>query len=297
MNRPGGVLLPLLLVALGMVLLLNNLGIVGCEVWSQLWRLWPVLLIAAGVDLILGRSSLRWWLGAAILLVVLGGATLAVLDVSLPGERREVEQGLEGASTAQVGLGCRACTLTLTAGPDRTVLAAGQVELGWNDDLRQSFDVRDGVAHLVVQAERKHPVPSVGAGSGRNWRLALAPDVPLSLTVRAGMGDAELDLRGLALERLELESGLGEVVVWLPAAGRYDARIHGGVGEVTVYAPPELAVRLQAETGVGKVEVPVDFVREGDVYTSPNWAAAAAGVELTVERGVGEIILRRPTSL
>ena len=42
--RRGGLVGPAILVALGVVFLLNNLGYLGWGVWGTLLRLWPVLL-------------------------------------------------------------------------------------------------------------------------------------------------------------------------------------------------------------------------------------------------------------
>ena len=53
-NRRGGLIGPLILIGLGVVFLLNNLGILDWSIWEILLRLWPVLLVAAGLDLILG---------------------------------------------------------------------------------------------------------------------------------------------------------------------------------------------------------------------------------------------------
>ena len=44
------------LLALGVVLLLSNLGVWPWGISESLWRLWPVLLIALGLDLIVGRG-------------------------------------------------------------------------------------------------------------------------------------------------------------------------------------------------------------------------------------------------
>jgi hypothetical protein len=51
-NRRGGFLLPLVIVAVGIVLLLNNLNILSWGVWEDLARLWPALLILGGATLL-----------------------------------------------------------------------------------------------------------------------------------------------------------------------------------------------------------------------------------------------------
>ena len=56
--RRGGLVGAAILVTLGVVLLLNNLGYLGWGVWETLGHLWPLLLIAIGLDLMIGRRSI-----------------------------------------------------------------------------------------------------------------------------------------------------------------------------------------------------------------------------------------------
>jgi hypothetical protein len=45
------------LIGIGVVVLLNSLGWLGWDLWEPLARLWPVLLIASGLNLLAGRPS------------------------------------------------------------------------------------------------------------------------------------------------------------------------------------------------------------------------------------------------
>ena len=55
-----GVVGPLVLTGLGVVLLLGNLGYLQVSALETLWRFWPVLLIAVGVELLFGRQRSAW---------------------------------------------------------------------------------------------------------------------------------------------------------------------------------------------------------------------------------------------
>ncbi|HUD20568.1 MAG TPA: DUF5668 domain-containing protein [Candidatus Saccharimonadales bacterium] len=67
-----------ILIALGMIFLFNNFGLLPWGVWDTLWRLWPVLLIIWGLQTIFGRS---WWgqLIVAILTLALLAAVIAFI--------------------------------------------------------------------------------------------------------------------------------------------------------------------------------------------------------------------------
>ena len=53
MTRPlASLFVPLLLIAAGVVLLLNTLNVLPWESWSEIGRFWPVLVIAFGLSIL-----------------------------------------------------------------------------------------------------------------------------------------------------------------------------------------------------------------------------------------------------
>ncbi len=54
----GSLVGPAVLVGLGIILLLNNFGALPWSVWETIFRLWPVLVIGVGLDLLIGRRSI-----------------------------------------------------------------------------------------------------------------------------------------------------------------------------------------------------------------------------------------------
>ena len=67
---------PVFWIGLGGVFLLTNFGILGWDAWSVLFRLWPLLLVTAGLDILLGRRSL--WISLPATIVVLGILAVAL---------------------------------------------------------------------------------------------------------------------------------------------------------------------------------------------------------------------------
>ncbi|MEA2573286.1 MAG: hypothetical protein QOH93_584, partial [Chloroflexia bacterium] len=65
---------PLLLISAGVLFLLNNLGVVPWSIWETLGRLWPLVLIAIGVDLVVGRRSPLIALLLIVAIIGTGGA-------------------------------------------------------------------------------------------------------------------------------------------------------------------------------------------------------------------------------
>ena len=54
-RRLSGFTLPLIIVAGGVVLLLNTTGVLSWSAWSELGRLWPIAVIIFGLSLVWHR--------------------------------------------------------------------------------------------------------------------------------------------------------------------------------------------------------------------------------------------------
>lgn len=50
----------LIIILLGLILLANNFQILSWSVWYELFRLWPVILIAIGIHLIFRKGPLSF---------------------------------------------------------------------------------------------------------------------------------------------------------------------------------------------------------------------------------------------
>ena len=57
------------LLFLGIVFLLQSLNILSWNIWSTLWRFWPVLIIITGLGILLRRVNV--WLVSILMLAVL----------------------------------------------------------------------------------------------------------------------------------------------------------------------------------------------------------------------------------
>lgn len=297
----GGFVWPVILIGAGIVFLLNNLGIIDWSVWQTLWRLWPILLIAVGLDLLVGR---RFPLGSALLALLLVVVLVLGVRGTIPGviaassvtvDRTEtISQDLGDSERASVEINFSAGNLNVDALPEGSPhLIQGSVDLSRNERLSKDFGANNGVARLILDSQGSWSMgPDVLGGSEKRWDLGLTQAIPLDLVVDSGAGKANLDLTGLNLRRLDLKGGVGQVTVKLPAAGRYEVDVDGGVGQIVLIVPEDLAARIQTDGGIGGVRAEGDFSRAGDVYSTGDFSTAENRADVQVNNGIGQIVLR-----
>ena len=104
----GGVVGPLILIFIGGVFLLQNTGYLPPNFWINLWRLWPVVLVLAGIELLLAHR-VPWLVlaGLAAVVLVVGAVAHQLGHVRRPtdSQRRHAapcQTDLAGATQAAV---------------------------------------------------------------------------------------------------------------------------------------------------------------------------------------------------
>lgn len=298
-GRRKSVVWPLVLIGLGIIFLLNNLGILSWAVWSVLWRMWPVVVIALGLDLIMGRRS-GWWSAITVLLVLgmFGGAFWLVTATGESWQRDlvnvPISQPLEEADSAAVRLEIGVGTLLVDAQPEGSdLLIEGNIDLSDAEDYREKVGTADG----EMQYSLTNPYSQYAPGwllshmddHIKTWDVQLNPDVELDLRVDTGVGKTTLDLRGLQLVSLSVDSGVGEVDIYLPSVGEMDVRVDVGVGKVTVFVPAGMAVRLRVDAGLGNVKLDGNFASENGFYYSTAYDEDAPFIDIFLDGGVGNL--------
>ncbi len=290
----SGVLGPLLLIGLGIYFLLHNMGWVHISLWQLAARLWPVLLIAAGLDLALGRRSAWGALLTVVLVAALVAGSLMLIGSppSSPIAGQEVEVPLEGAEEATVYL---------------------RPELGWvrlGGLAEGNRDLIEGRCHppCAIEAERSvqgvrrlevrldgrgwESLSILGSGLGPSWDLGLSGAIPVELSLELGTGRLEVDLRQLNIHQAEVHNGLGETTIWLPSVDGARLQVDGGIGDIRLRIPEGVGVRLRADTGIGPVDLPADFEARDEVFVSPGYDAAPSHIEVSVDLGIGAVRVR-----
>lgn len=292
---------PLVLIAAGVLLLLSNLGLVHIA-WSELWRLWPLLLVFAGLDILSRHSG---WAGAVVVVIALAVVGWAVYLLytnprptrpfySLSDDRlasRQVSEDLGGAKEVDVELRMSVGELHLQ-GLDRSSHLL-EADLRYPEQgvaPRVSYSVSEGRGQLLIESRRAESdaVRLFLQPTGESWQVNLSREVPLRIKVKPGASSAVLDLSRLWLRDLSINAGVGRLEVRFPAEGRdMKARIEGGVGEVVLRVPESLPTRIEIEGGLRSIQVGSRFVRQGDAYETAGFASAESRLEIVVDGGVG----------
>lgn len=296
-ERRSGLLWPLFLIGLGVIFLLNNLGMTELSAWELLLHYWPLLLIAGGVDILfLRRGGWGTLLAAFLILAVLvGGVYLLETRAFASKEVDTIRQSGAGLERAQVVLNPAAGSLHLAVLKDGGAdLLRGEVARGFGGRIVQTFDDERDPPRFELGHEGWVSVPPMaGWGSQWSWNLRLDAEVETALDVDMGAGVIDLDLRGLSLESVETNLGVGQIVLTLPERGQFEVRIESGVGDSLVVIPPGMQARISLDTALVQVNLPDGYIEvDEDTFVTPGFEGAQNRVELDIEQAIGSVRVR-----
>ena len=289
---------PVILIGFGVILLLNNLGLLSWTIWDTLFRLWPVILIAIGLDILIGRRSL-WGslLSAALVLAIFGGAIWLFASRPAGGEAvttEQISQPLGGAARAEVEIGFGVGQLRVSTMTDSKNLIEGTVALNKSETITRDFQVVGDTARFILHSQGVPVIPFGDFGNIElGWQLKLNRDVPMAVSISTGVGEAQINLSELHATSVQVSTGVGQTTLTLPRQGEVTAEVNGGVGQTIIYIPAGMAARIEVRNGLGNVSVSGDYTSEGGVYYSAGYSTAEDHVDLKVNGGVGNIVIEQ----
>ncbi len=266
----GSLFFPLTLIALSAGFLLSALGWVDWDMWAVIAQFWPLLLIAIGVDILLGPR--------------LGYVST---------HEESLNQPLEGAISAEIKIDVGVGRFTMDTATSAELLYLASATLTQSEHIKHNPKHQGNRIKSKIQLAVRWYFPFTGAWtSSRGWHVSLNPNTATRLKIDGGVGVRTLELRDAMLEHLALDGGLGATRITLPAHGVFTAKIDGGIGDTTVDIPDTLAVRMKIDSGLGNRQIRGDFIQDGNRYLSPNYDSAEHRVELHVDHGIGSMTVQ-----
>ncbi|HRO65431.1 MAG TPA: LiaF-related protein [Candidatus Dojkabacteria bacterium] len=313
------------LIIIGTIFLLNTTGALSWSVWLLLLRFWPVFIIIAGIQIILGKTrfgaisigviALVIYTVIAIFAIISTGLTIRGNNVIRPAWRERVNNVLlkdpgdlkssedsfelveeevdEIDLDLNVGLG--KFSLSDNSDSSEVVFNSKYFENMGEPDYSSEIDDRT----LELDFSQKDNFEIWGFKSrGPEYTLQL-PDVkPVrKLDLNLGAGEGEVSFTKLILEELNLEVGAGKLEVELgeDSIPKNPVKVEVGTGDLTIYVPRGTEYKVKYDVGVGEARIFGEefsgLGKEGEVV-SDDYEDTEVRLELDVNVGVGKFEIK-----
>ena len=304
-RRRRGVFWPLLLIALGLLFLLQTLGLISGVSWLAIASLWPILLILIGLDIAFAG---RWpvpTLVAEVLVIAVGLALVAYAPNLGPGVFMFGGSGPGESDVTVPRSGATELDLTLNAGATRAYrVSGGATELVQAHSADADLRVRTtGTSRLNVRLDQVTPNGFIRPAGEADIQVQVASDVPTSLTINAGAGQFDIDLSDIHVRTADVNVGASSMRFVLPKpTGDVPIDMNGGASNITLTVPDGVEARIS--TSGGLISLRSDNPRLGDTGSSrgvfagktsvetSGYATAHDRVTLTITAGASSIVIR-----
>ena len=288
---PGIPLSAVILIALGILLLLQSTDVVRWELWLELWRFWPVIIIAFGVNLLL-----RWrapWLAFLIVIGLLAGSVGIAFALTEVDDKSEtitrLSEPLGALKAVEVSISFSQGSLTLSSLPAGS---SSLVEGTFHGRRAKLALVRaDGTAELSISMESRRFLRGF---SDVDWDISLSRTPELDISLDGGAADMTLDLRRLKVSELDIDTGAASVEITMPSgAGHTKAQIDGGAASISITVPDGVAAEITTTSALSSLEIDGRrFPKSNGAHASPDYDTAVNRVAIHLRVGASSVSVR-----
>ncbi|OGC75123.1 MAG: hypothetical protein A2145_02265 [candidate division Zixibacteria bacterium RBG_16_40_9] len=276
----------IILISVGIVLLLNNLDYVGWSVWWSILKLWPIFLVAWGIELVFRHSKLSFLALFSPLLWC-----LAILGPALLGEQKDFEIfPLSKQYTWQVEkqTNIKQVTAVIDVKGGELKLSGGSQNIA-DCDLTYfwekpecSWSVEDSHGILEINQKDKIWFPFVNGSDEHEVKIAFSNSIPLDLQIFSKVSAADLDLSQLNLKNLDLNLKVNSTTVKLPLRpGQLDCKVKSKIGHLKLKVPKEAGLAIENLAKLSSTSFShISLRHSAEGFKTPNYQKASSKINL-----------------
>lgn len=244
------------LITAGVVALAIQSGAIDGENARQLWRLWPVALIAIGVAVIATRTPFA--LAATLAAGMIVGGMAGTLVSGLPdgmniGCGGEPTEGMTdggsfagGVATVELDFSCGDLSVMTAPGPE------------WGVEARHAGDSAPAIS--FTETSLRVGVDEVSGPFGfserrQAWDVTLPTEVDLDLSLDANAASSDLRLDDGSFSKLAIDANAGEVTLRLAGASVDDFSLDANAGSMSMEVDADTTLAGSVEMNAGSLEL------------------------------------------
>lgn len=274
----------IILIILGILFLLSNLGYISFDVLFGIFDLWPLLFVIAGINILFNKKPiviLITWIIFFVILILYGifyGSINTDIDFSThftkPAE----------TSYGKLNLDIGAARVDIDSEKDNLLkVNARGIKLDYNDIYKNNNETA-----IFNFANRNHN-SIIFDTKGNNYDFKLNEDVIWDLDLDLGAISGTLNLENIAAKSITLNMGAGNLNIVL--GNKYDQsdiRIDSGASNINITVPKNAGIKIKSDSSLSKIDIDdLGLIKSGDYYISPNYEKEDVKLRFHISMGVG----------
>jgi hypothetical protein len=267
---------PTLLVGVGLIWLLVNLGVIAPISVSSILQFWPILLIVFGLDILFSRSYA--WVGNVVGILAVGGLVAyliltphAAAQISSQSQQENFTVPLEETSSVTYNLETASEPVAIYSldAISEKLIDANITHVG-----KINFSAVGTTNKMVSLSETSDPsnwFTWALTSTEMKWNVGLAAGIPADIKINGGSGSINANLVGMKLQTLSADLGSGSSVFTFPQSDQeITANLNSGSGSVEISLPEktDITLRLQSASGSLNITLPTGSAVQVEVMDS-----------------------------
>lgn len=299
----------IILVVIGAVFIFNNLGWINFS-FRSLFDLWPALLVVWGISILPIKSGLKMVLSiATILLAVYIGVTNDYSDHWTNRLNRHFQnRGADWDDTNDDQDSSEDLyTYVFTEDYNETIatavldmdIAAGKFRIEDTTAFLIDFEAENNIGQYKKEVMKNGSTTEIyvsleegnfRSGTNKNRasiKLNTRPTWEMKLDV--GAADFYGDMKAFKLGKVEIDGGASSIKLKIgDKQNETHISIESGASAVKVYIPTSAGCELTSNTVLSDLQID-SFVKEGDVYRTPNFNEAKQKIYISLNAAVSSL--------
>ena len=212
-----GVTGSLLFAGFGAILLAGNLGYISITTWDLISKAWPLILIGIGLDIIIGRRTFgRVLLGLGLAAILVVGLVWISNFAGPRGLRvQDFTQKYENESYLVFNIQRIAGSVKVSGLAPEDLLVQGKINLLRNEKMEPKVEKSTSTTLVEIKNDESSFPGSSRPSENSAWQFAVNQKPALTLNSKVIMGENQIDVRGLNLKSLKVETSMGQSVIYL----------------------------------------------------------------------------------
>ena len=293
-----------ILLCVGIVFLLNTLEYVDWSVWFGILSLWPVILIAIGIEKIFKRTrfELLSLLSPLLLaLAILGpvyfhsdewkGFSLGKAEVTTT-EKFKWEKDIPlGLKKVEAFIDFKAGNLEISE--DSANLFSSQLDY-WDIEPFHTYNFYEKDSSLsfrIKDRSKKWKHWFWETWEEKDWSILLHPQIPFELNVEGKACKMNLDLSNLNVETLILDlKACRSKIKFGSKVKEVKAKIESDASKLTILIPEDCGLKIDSQGKLTQTSFSnISIAKTEDQYQTTNYQTAVNRVDLILDGAISKL--------
>jgi len=300
MNRKN-IGLGVILLSVGVIMILFNMGLVGKTLFDSLFALWPLILIVIGVNIIFKNNVLVKATSWVIFVAIVVSYSFIVEPKYTKGFGFDFDFDWGNSNKITRVKHSEKYNSDTKNGKFSVSLGAANINIGTASENLFDAEVPSNVEYKKV--DYKDGYESVEFGFEKNnysifnfdnkyqkCDFKLNKNVIWDMEIDTGATNGRLDMSALKVKDLVIDTGAANMdLVFGAGYDKTKVDIDAGATNINVTVPKTLGVRINFDDGFNKTNLKkLGWEKEDGVYESPNYDEAESKIEMDVDMGASK---------